>query len=208
MKQLLQVLCLEFLLEQILQGEKVCSTFRYICIFTGVQPSCLIECKRQSRPIIRVAAQDKLKCFNWFTVFTLISGTAKSNCIGDHSALIKIIFLHIQVVLHVSKAVEQLLKKKEFVTINVNTTDNTEISYAVETPRGKHPLLQSKRSLPSLVPRPLPDFASQLWRKIGRSPGTSTMSRARNGGLGFVMMAMCPLHFPANTASDWILKLA
>ena len=36
----------------------------------------------------------------------------------------------------------------------------------------------------SLVPRPLPDFISQQWRKIGRRPGTNTTSRTGNGGLG------------------------
>ena len=36
----------------------------------------------------------------------------------------------------------------------------------------------------SLVPRPLPDFISQPWRKIGRRLGTNTMSRTGNGGLG------------------------
>ena len=37
---------------------------------------------------------------------------------------------------------------------------------------------------PSLVPRPLPDFILQPWRKLGRRPGTSTTSRTGNGGLG------------------------
>ena len=36
----------------------------------------------------------------------------------------------------------------------------------------------------SLVPRPLPDFISQPWRKIGRRPGSKTTSRTGNGGLG------------------------
>ena len=36
----------------------------------------------------------------------------------------------------------------------------------------------------SLVPRPLPDFISQLWRKIGKRPGSKTTSRTGNGGLG------------------------
>ena len=36
----------------------------------------------------------------------------------------------------------------------------------------------------SLVPRPLPDFISQPWRKIGRRPGAITTSRTGNGGLG------------------------
>ena len=36
----------------------------------------------------------------------------------------------------------------------------------------------------SLVPRPLPDFISQPWRKIGGRPGTNTTSRTGNGGLG------------------------
>ena len=31
----------------------------------------------------------------------------------------------------------------------------------------------------SLIPRPLPDFISQLWRKIGRRPGIKTTSRTR-----------------------------
>ena len=41
-----------------------------------------------------------------------------------------------------------------------------------------------KCTMPSLVPRPLPDFISQPWRKIGRRPGTITTSRTGNGGLG------------------------
>ena len=57
-------------------------------------------------------------------------------------------------VLHVSNAVEQLLKKRDGSICNdVNSTDNTEISpiaYAVETPRGEHPLMQSKRSSPAV----------------------------------------------------------
>ena len=36
----------------------------------------------------------------------------------------------------------------------------------------------------SLVPRPLPDFISQPWKKIGRRPGIKTTSRTGNGGLG------------------------
>ena len=40
----------------------------------------------------------------------------------------------------------------------------------------------------SLVPRPLPDFISQPWRKIGRRPGTITTSRAGNGGLDSYVM--------------------
>ena len=32
----------------------------------------------------------------------------------------------------------------------------------------------------SLVPRPLPDFISLPWRKIGRRPGTNTTSRTGN----------------------------
>ena len=35
----------------------------------------------------------------------------------------------------------------------------------------------------SLIPRPLPDFISQLWRRIGRRPEINAMSWARNGGL-------------------------
>ena len=44
----------------------------------------------------------------------------------------------------------------------------------------------------SLVPRPLPDFISQLWRKIGRRPGIKATSWTGNGGLSFVMMTTCP----------------
>ena len=40
----------------------------------------------------------------------------------------------------------------------------------------------------SLVPRLLPDFILQLWRKIGRMPGTITTSQTENGGLSFAMM--------------------
>ena len=36
----------------------------------------------------------------------------------------------------------------------------------------------------SLIPRSLPDFISQLWRKIRRRPGIKTTSRTGNGGLG------------------------
>jgi len=50
----------------------------------------------------------------------------------------------------------------------------------------------SRPSTASLVPRPLPDFISKLWRKIGRRPGIKTTSRTENSGLGFVMMATCP----------------
>ena len=60
-------------------------------------------------------------------------------------------------VLDVSKAVEQPLKKKKKkdgpICNDVNATDNTEISpiaYAVETSRGEHPSLQSKRSSPAV----------------------------------------------------------
>ena len=35
----------------------------------------------------------------------------------------------------------------------------------------------------SLVPRPLPDFISQLWKKIRRRPGIKTTSQTGNGGL-------------------------
>ena len=56
--------------------------------------------------------------------------------------------------MHVSKAVEQLLKKGDVSICNdVNATGNTEISpiaYAVETPSGEHPSLQLKRSSPAV----------------------------------------------------------
>ena len=34
----------------------------------------------------------------------------------------------------------------------------------------------------SLVPRPLPDFISQAWRKIWRGPGIIATSQAEKGG--------------------------
>ena len=43
----------------------------------------------------------------------------------------------------------------------------------------------SLRETGSLVPRPLPDFISQPWRKIGRRPGIKTTSQTGNGGLGW-----------------------
>ena len=36
----------------------------------------------------------------------------------------------------------------------------------------------------SLIPRPLLDFISQPWRKIGRRPEIKSMSQTGNGGLG------------------------
>ena len=36
----------------------------------------------------------------------------------------------------------------------------------------------------TLVPRPLPDFVSQPWRKIRRRPGIIAMSWVGNGGHG------------------------
>ena len=38
-------------------------------------------------------------------------------------------------------------------------------------------------SLGSLIPRPLPDFILQPWKKIGRRPGIKTTSWARSGGV-------------------------
>ena len=37
---------------------------------------------------------------------------------------------------------------------------------------------------PSLILRPLPDFISQPWRKIGRKLGIKTTSQTGNDGLG------------------------
>ena len=65
----------------------------------------------------------------------------------------------------------------------------------------------------SLVPRPLPDFISQPWRKIGRRPGTITTSRTGNGGLDSYVMwtrfhndGNVPTQYAASTASDQTLK--
>ena len=65
----------------------------------------------------------------------------------------------------------------------------------------------------SLVPRPLPDFISQLWRKIGRRPGTNTTSRTGNGGLDSYVMwtrfhndGNVPTQYAASTPSDRTVK--
>jgi len=39
-----------------------------------------------------------------------------------------------------------------------------------------------QKRLDSLVPRLLPDFISQPWRKVGRRPGIIATSRTGNGG--------------------------
>ena len=66
----------------------------------------------------------------------------------------------------------------------------------------------------SLVPRPLPDLILQLWRKIGRRPGTITTSRTGNGGLDSYVMwtrfhndGNVPTQYAASTASDRTVKL-
>ena len=68
-------------------------------------------------------------------------------------------------------------------------------------------------SRPSLVPRPLPDFISQPWRKIGRRPGTNNTSRTGNGGLDSYVMwtrfhndGNVPTQYPVSTASDRTVK--
>ena len=65
----------------------------------------------------------------------------------------------------------------------------------------------------SLVPRPLPDFVSQPWRKIGRRPGTNTTSRTGNGGLDSYVMwtrfhndGNVPTQYAASTPSDRTVK--
>ena len=64
-----------------------------------------------------------------------------------------------------------------------------EIKQHVELPSGEGTLPQFSVSAveslrASLVPRPLPDFILQPWRKIGRRSGIKTTSRTGNGGLG------------------------
>ena len=65
----------------------------------------------------------------------------------------------------------------------------------------------------SLVLRPLPEFISQSWRKIGRRPGTNDKSRTENGGLdSYVMWTWfhndgdVPTQYAACTPSDQIVK--
>ena len=69
--------------------------------------------------------------------------------------------------------------------------------------------ISGTKAMASLVPRPLPDFISQPWRKIGRRPGTITTSRAENGGLDSYVMwtrfhndGNVPTQCAASTASD------
>ena len=55
----------------------------------------------------------------------------------------------------------------------------------------KHLALESVSwllQISSLVPKPLPDFISQPWRKIGRRPGIKTTSWTENGELGQYVM--------------------
>ena len=65
----------------------------------------------------------------------------------------------------------------------------------------------------SLVPRPLPDFILQPWRKIGRRPGTITTSQTGNGGLDSYVMwtrfhndGNVPTQYAASTPSDRTVK--
>ena len=63
--------------------------------------------------------------------------------------------------------------------------------------------------IPSLVPRPLPDFISQPLRKIGRRPGTNTTSRTGNGTwwTRFGNDGNVPTQYAANTASEAYLHV-
>ena len=70
-------------------------------------------------------------------------------------------------------------------------------------------------NLPSLIPRPFPDFISQLWRKSSRKPVNITTSWTGNGGLGYYIMLTwfsnngnMPMQYTASTASDRGVNLA
>ena len=67
------------------------------------------------------------------------------------------------------------------ITAAGNKRDTHEGSFV---PRPRLPPSYLSLAVFSLVPRPLSDFISQLWRKIGRRPGIKTTSGTRNGGLG------------------------
>ena len=70
------------------------------------------------------------------------------------------------------------------------TRHTSPFSFAASFSPLSSPPLPSPPSLssPFLRPRPLPDFISQPWRKIGRRPGSKTMSWTGNGGLGQYVM--------------------
>ena len=78
--------------------------------------------------------------WKFLTIFTLIYGMAKNNCIGNHSALLECVKNHFSlclnkwVVLHVSKAVDQLLKKSKmdwFVTMSTPQITQKNLSYSL-----------------------------------------------------------------------------
>ena len=56
------------------------------------------------------------------------------------------------------------------------------------TPREGHNYYLVIYYFGSLVPRPLPNFFSQSWRKIGRRPGVKTTSRTGSSGLSQYVM--------------------
>ena len=60
-----------------------------------------------------------------------------------------------------------------------------------------------KSLLAGLVPRPLPDFISQPWRKIGRRHGIKTRSQTRNGGLGQYKASPCYILTESTISGPW-----
>ena len=64
----------------------------------------------------------------------------------------------------------------------------------------------------SLVPRPLPDFISQPWRKIGRRPGTIYVTDRKWWTRSYVMWTRfhndgnVPTQYAASTPSDLTVK--
>ena len=105
--------------------------------------------------------------------------------------------------------------------VRVNTSPGTSLStvsrlYDITHEKQSNiwkPILLTHHQLTSLVPRPLPDFISQPWRKIGRRPGTITTSRTGNGGLDSYVMwtrfhndGNVPTQYAASTASNRTMK--
>jgi len=64
-------------------------------------------------------------------------------------------------------------------------------------------ILPSLHQTHSLVSRPLPDFISQPWRKIGRRPGIIDMSRTGNGGLGQYKPGPCYVLPESTISGPW-----
>ena len=70
------------------------------------------------------------------------------------------------------------------VTSSISVSESVRAVFQTLRKLDTHWNTQKDNSFYSLIPRPLPNFISQPWRKIGRKPGIIATSRAGNGGHG------------------------